>query len=91
MGVLVAWYGEVTLALPRPPAPIIPSLVGRLLTSQNVDVVYIGTPVTHHHKDAKAALLAGKHVVCEKPFTFDLAELDELIAIAREKKLFLME
>ncbi|WOO83597.1 D-xylose 1-dehydrogenase (NADP(+)) [Vanrija pseudolonga] len=57
----------------------------------DVDVVYIGTPVTHHHKDAKAALLAGKHVVCEKPFTFDLAELDELIAIAREKKLFLME
>jgi predicted dehydrogenase len=30
-------------------------------------------------------------VLCEKPFTFDLEELDELIAIAKERKLFLME
>ena len=58
---------------------------------QNVDVVYIGTPHTSHHANAKAALLAGKHVLCEKPFTLDLAELDELIALAKEKKLFLME
>lgn len=57
----------------------------------NVDAVYIGTPHTFHHANAKAALLAGKHVLCEKPFTFDLEELDELIAIAKEKKLFLME
>ncbi|BEI93529.1 uncharacterized protein CcaverHIS019_0511570 [Cutaneotrichosporon cavernicola] len=57
----------------------------------NVDVVYVGTPVTLHHADAKMALLAGKHVLCEKCFTFDLAELDDLIAIAREKNLFLME
>ncbi|BEI85701.1 hypothetical protein CcaverHIS002_0511020 [Cutaneotrichosporon cavernicola] len=49
----------------------------------NVDVVYVGTPVTLHHADAKMALLAGKHVLCEKCFTFDLAELDDLIAIAR--------
>lgn len=53
--------------------------------------MYIGTPVTHHHKDAKLALLAGKHVLCEKCFTLDLAELDDLIAIARERNLFLME
>ncbi|EIW65929.1 hypothetical protein TREMEDRAFT_35632 [Tremella mesenterica DSM 1558] len=57
----------------------------------NVDVVYIGTPHTFHHPNSKAALLAGKHVLCEKPFTFDLEELDELIKIAKEKKLFLME
>jgi predicted dehydrogenase len=53
--------------------------------------VYVGTPVTLHHADAKMALLAGKHVLCEKCFTFDLAELDDLIALAREKNLFLME
>ncbi|CAK9781188.1 NAD(P)-binding protein [Cutaneotrichosporon oleaginosum] len=57
----------------------------------NVDAVYIGTPHTFHHANAKAALLAGKHVLCEKPFTFDLEELDELIKIAKEKNLFLME
>lgn len=59
--------------------------------AQNVDVVYIGTPHTFHHANAKAAILAGKNVLCEKPFTFDLAELDELIELAREKDVFLME
>lgn len=53
--------------------------------------MYVGTPHTFHHAVAKAALNAGKHVLCEKPFTFDLAELDELISIAKEKNLFLME
>ncbi|CAK9785857.1 NAD(P)-binding protein [Cutaneotrichosporon oleaginosum] len=57
----------------------------------SVDVVYIGTPHPFHHQNAKAALLAGKHVLCEKPFVMDLAELDELIAIAKEKRVFLME
>ncbi|OCF42821.1 hypothetical protein I317_03298 [Kwoniella heveanensis CBS 569] len=57
----------------------------------NVDVVYVGTPPSAHHRNVKDALLAGKHVLCEKPFTFDLEELDELLAIAKDKKLFLME
>ncbi|TXT09023.1 hypothetical protein VHUM_02497 [Vanrija humicola] len=57
----------------------------------NVDAVYIGTPHVYHHANAKAALLAGKNVLCEKPFTLDVAELDELVAIAKEKNLFLME
>jgi hypothetical protein len=56
-----------------------------------VDVIYIGTPPNFHHQNAKEALLAGKHVLCEKPFTFDLEELDELIALAKSKNLFLME
>ncbi len=58
---------------------------------QNVDVVYIGTPHTSHHENTKDALNAGKHVLCEKPFTLDVTELDELIALAKEKNLFLME
>lgn len=57
----------------------------------NVDVVYIGTPHVFHHKNAKDAMLAGKSVLCEKPFTMDLAELDDLIATAKEKNVFLME
>jgi len=59
--------------------------------SPDVDIIYVGTPHTYHYENTKDALTAGKHVLCEKPFTFDLAELDELIALAREKKLFLME
>lgn len=67
----------------------VPSLT--LTHTQNVDAVYIGTPHTFHHRNAKDALLAGKHVLCEKPFTLSIEELDELIAIAKEKRLFLME
>jgi predicted dehydrogenase len=36
-------------------------------------------------------MLAGKHVLCEKPFTLDLAELDDLIKTAKETNKFLME
>ncbi|WWD21849.1 hypothetical protein CI109_106337 [Kwoniella shandongensis] len=57
----------------------------------DVDVIYVGTPHTLHHRNTKDALLAGKHVLCEKPFTLESAELEELIAIAKDKNLFLME
>ncbi|ORY27923.1 hypothetical protein BCR39DRAFT_217143 [Naematelia encephala] len=56
-----------------------------------VDVIYIGTPHPLHHSNAKRALEAGKAVLCEKPFTMSVGELDELIRIAKEKKVFLME
>lgn len=62
-----------------------------VFAADDVDIVYIGTPHTYHYENTRDALNAGKHVLCEKPFTFDLAELDELIALAREKKRFLME
>ena len=57
----------------------------------NVDIVYIGTPHPFHHRDAKMCLESGKHVLCEKAFTMNAAEAEDLIKLAREKKLFLME
>jgi len=57
----------------------------------DVDGIYIGTPHTSHYANTKSALLAHKHVLCEKPFTFDLAELDELIVLAKQQGCFLME
>ncbi|WRT66681.1 uncharacterized protein IL334_003641 [Kwoniella shivajii] len=57
----------------------------------NVDVVYIAAPHTLHHKNCKDALKAGKNVLCEKPFTLDAEEAEELIGLAREKGLFMME
>jgi len=57
----------------------------------NVDIVYIGTPHPVHHRDAKMCLEAGKHVLCEKAFTMNADEAQDLINLAREKKLFLME
>lgn len=62
-----------------------------LFADQNVNAVYIGTPHTYHYQNSKAALLAGKHVLCEKPVTSTAAELQSLLSIAKEKKLFFME
>ncbi|KDQ19043.1 hypothetical protein BOTBODRAFT_28531 [Botryobasidium botryosum FD-172 SS1] len=62
-----------------------------LVNDEAVDAVYIGTPHTHHYNCAALALRAKKHVLCEKPFTSNAAELRSLIAIAKENNVFLME
>lgn len=64
---------------------------GMMTNLQNVDIVYIGTLHPSHYEDVKASLEAGKHVLVEKPATVNAAEWKELVRIAREKKLFLME
>ncbi|MFA6439023.1 MAG: Gfo/Idh/MocA family oxidoreductase [Bacteriovoracaceae bacterium] len=50
-----------------------------------VDAVSIATVTTTHHEVAKQVLIAGKHVLIEKPITSTLAEADELIALALQK------
>ncbi|MGT2934466.1 Gfo/Idh/MocA family protein [Streptococcus castoreus] len=62
-----------------------------ILQSEVIDTVYIATPNHLHFEGAKAALLAGKHVICEKPFTMTVSELDELVGLAKEKNLILLE
>lgn len=62
-----------------------------LLQDPEVDVVYISTVNALHYPWAKAALEAGKHVVCEKPCTTSPDHTRELFRLAREKKLFFME
>lgn len=62
-----------------------------LLADTDVDTVYISCVNAAHYRWAKAALLAGKHVICEKPCTTTEAQTRELFALAREKGLFLME
>ena len=62
-----------------------------LLQDPDVDAVYISTVNALHYPWAKAALEAGKHVICEKPCTTDPAHTRELFRLAREKGLFLME
>jgi predicted dehydrogenase len=54
-----------------------------VLAYGDVDVVDICTPQHLHHAQVKAALAAGKHVICEKPVVGSLAECDELIAAER--------
>jgi scyllo-inositol 2-dehydrogenase (NADP+) len=60
-----------------------------ILTDKEVDLIVITTPNDLHFSMAKDALLAGKHVVADKPFTITSFEADELIALAREKNLVL--
>lgn len=62
-----------------------------ILRNPQVDTVYVGTPNHTHYDYAKRALLAGKHVICEKPFTLWAAELEELASMAAERNLFLLE
>ncbi|WP_020574394.1 Gfo/Idh/MocA family protein [Actinopolymorpha alba] len=57
----------------------------------DVDVVYVATPHSDHLATARYAIQAGKAVLCEKALTVNAAEARELIALAREKQVFLME
>jgi predicted dehydrogenase len=62
-----------------------------LVAADDVDLVYVGTPHPMHFENVRMALNAGKGVLCEKPFTMNRPEAEELVALARAKKLFLME
>ncbi len=62
-----------------------------LADDPDVELVYIGTPHTMHAANALMALNGGKGVLCEKAFTANRREAEEVVALAREKKLFLME
>lgn len=61
-----------------------------VLTSREIDAVAVVTPVWTHYELAKAALVHGKHVFVEKPFTSTSAEAEELIEVAHRKKLQIM-
>jgi predicted dehydrogenase len=59
-----------------------------LLELAEIDAVYVSaTPETTHYPIARDCLGAGKHVFLEKPIALELAEADELIAMARERQL----
>ena len=62
-----------------------------LLADKNVNIVYISNVNTQHYPWAKAALLAGKHVICEKPCTTTQAQTKELYDLAKQQGLFFME
>ena len=62
-----------------------------LVSDPHVDVVYVATPHPFHHANARLALEHEKPVLVEKAFTMTADEARDLVALAREKKLFLME
>jgi predicted dehydrogenase len=64
---------------------------GRLLADGNADTIYLALPNHLHYPYARQALLAGKHVIVEKPFTSAAWESANLAALSRERRLFLWE
>jgi predicted dehydrogenase len=58
-----------------------------LLEDSSIDAVHVLTPNALHHPVCRAALQAGKHVLCEKPFTVSLAQARELVDLAADKGL----
>ena len=62
-----------------------------LLSDPEVDAVYIASPHTLHYQDTVDAIQAGKHVLCEKPFTTNPDESRRVFDIAGQSSLFVME
>ena len=62
-----------------------------LVLNAEVDVIYIATPHSMHHQNTLLCLQHGKAVLCEKPFAMNLKQATEMINLAKEKKVFLME
>ena len=58
---------------------------------QKVDVVYVASPHPTHYDYVRRCLLAGKHVLCEIPFTLNKEEAIELYRLAEERNLVLLE
>ncbi|MDR0681439.1 MAG: Gfo/Idh/MocA family oxidoreductase [Dysgonamonadaceae bacterium] len=62
-----------------------------MLNDPNVDIVYVATTNNLHFEHTMLSLEARKAVLCEKPFASNLAQVEKMIAKAREKNVFLME
>lgn len=62
-----------------------------LVADPAVDIVYVASPHSEHHRHARLALEAGKPVLVEKAFTRNATEARDLVDFARRKKLFLLE
>ena len=56
-----------------------------IIYNDEIDIVDICTPNIYHYETAKKAILAGKHIYCEKPLAVTYAQAKELAALAREK------
>lgn len=63
----------------------------QVLDHPEVDVLYVATPHSDHFATTRQALEAGKAVLCEKAFTVTAAQARELVEVARDRKVFLME
>jgi len=62
-----------------------------MLKDERINVVYIAVPNHLHYFFAEKSIKANKHVICEKPFTSNVKEMQSLIYLAKEKDVILLE
>jgi len=87
LGAIAGTHREAALAMARRFGVADPVETDALLADPEIDLIYIATPPFLHYPQAKAALLAGKHVICEKPLAMTVDQADDLLAIAKERDL----
>ena len=66
-------------------------LYEELVQDQDVEVIYIATPNNLHYENCLMCIEAGKHVLCEKPFTVNAKEAEQLFKAAEKHHVFIME
>ncbi|RFU80547.1 dimeric dihydrodiol dehydrogenase [Trichoderma arundinaceum] len=74
-----------------PPAAKAYGSYEELVADEDIDIVYVATPHSHHYQNTMLCLEAGKNVLCEKAFTVNASQARKLAEKAKEKNLFLME
>lgn len=62
-----------------------------LVKDEEVELIYIATPHSHHYEHAMLCIEHGKPVLCEKAFTRNAKEAKEILALAKEKSVFITE
>lgn len=62
-----------------------------LVSDDAIDLIYIATPHSHHYEHMKLCIEHGRNVLCEKAFTYDAAQAEEIAALAAEKKVYVAE
>ena len=62
-----------------------------LISDDSLDAIYNPLPISHHHEYTIKALRTGKHVLCEKAFSLNAREAEEMAAVGHETGLVLME
>ncbi len=75
---------SIKLANERYPQTTIVNKPEDIFSDENIDLIFVLTPNETHYELTKRALLAGKHVVVDKPFTATTAQADELIEISKK-------
>lgn len=62
-----------------------------LVCDEQVELVYIATPHSHHYEHMKLCIMHGKSVLCEKAFTMNSVQAKEIVSLAREKGVYVAE